>query len=75
MQRLYDKWLFFAPLGLILIGLGTSVTQDAATRKAAGRSWFWRGTLGLCVLNAGIAIFGDAVKDRALYEWRMQNRA
>lgn len=68
MQNRRTKWLLFAPLGLTLIGLGTSVTQDAATRKAAGQSWFWRGTVGLCILNAGIALFGDAVKERALME-------
>ncbi|MEZ4833149.1 MAG: hypothetical protein R2873_14390 [Caldilineaceae bacterium] len=43
---------------------------DAA--QGAGKSWFWRGTLGLCILNAGIAVFGDAVKERALLDWEQK---
>jgi hypothetical protein len=71
MNNHQQKWLIFAPIGLALIGLGVSITGDAATRKAKGRrfrEWFPQGTLGLIVLNAGISIFGDAVKHSALDE-------
>jgi len=73
MQDRFTKWLLFAPLGLTLIGLGMSVTTDATLRKGAGKSWFWRGTLGLCILNAGSAVFGDAVKERALLDWEQRS--
>lgn len=62
------KWLLFAPLGLSLIGLGLSVTLEAARLKTVGEPWFWLGTLGLVIVNAGVAVFGDAVKCRVLVE-------
>lgn len=69
----YDKWKKFAPLGLGVIGLGFSLTAEAAARKSRGapkRKWVPLGTVGLCVFNSGVAIFGDAVKHRALYEMK-----
>lgn len=62
------RWLTFAPLGLVLTGLGLSVTIDAAARRARGEAWFGRGTLGLTLFNAGLSVFGDAVKARVRYE-------
>lgn len=75
MNKPLRKWLIFAPIGLALIGLGVSVTGDAATRKAKGRrfrEWFPQGTLGLIILNSGIAVFGEAVKYSTLRESRRQ---
>lgn len=63
-----QKWLAFAPVGLTLIGLGLSITMDAGARKSRGESWFWRGTLGLCIVNSGVSVFGDAVKERVLLD-------
>ncbi len=62
------KWLLFSPLGLTLIGLGTSLISDAARAKNAGEPWFWYGTVALCVFNAGIALFGEGVKNAVLLE-------
>ncbi|MFN3265788.1 MAG: hypothetical protein ACK41E_03010 [Deinococcales bacterium] len=67
-MNLKSKWLFFSPLGLTLIGFGASLLLDAARAKNAGEAWFWYGTLALCVFNAGIAIFGEAVKCAVLLE-------
>lgn len=64
----YRKWLAFAPLGLATIGFGLSLTNEATLRKGRGESWVLYGTVGLCVTNVGVSIFGDAVKERALYE-------
>lgn len=67
----YDKWRLFAPLGLVSIGFGLSLTGEATLRKGAGapaRRWVLLGTLGLCAVNSGIALFGDAVKARARHE-------
>ena len=69
----YQKWQRFAPVGLATIGFGLSLLGNTMEHKAAGRAWFWRGTLSLSVINAGVAMFGEAVKSRALYEWAQQH--
>lgn len=68
----YEKWNAFSLIGLVIIGLGLSLTGDAIASKSKGKSWFVKGTIGLIVFNAGIAIFGEAVKARALYEWELE---
>ncbi|GAB4546012.1 MAG: hypothetical protein OHK0023_05150 [Anaerolineae bacterium] len=65
------SWETLAPLGLVLIGFGLSLTGEAMrmrTQKKGFLRWFLVGTIGLSVLNAGISVFGDAVKRRALRE-------
>lgn len=62
------KWQIFAPLGLTLIGAGISLTDHASFLKSQGEPWFWLGTLGLVVLNSGVALVADAVKNRVMYE-------
>lgn len=70
----YEQWNRNAPLGLICIGAGLSLVTHAAALKNQGRS-FWRwgllGTIGLVIVNSGVAIFGDSIKHRALYELKM----
>lgn len=54
-----------APLGLVLIGAGFSIAAEATLMKGAGKPlWDWviMGTVGLVLLNSGIAVFGEAVK-------------
>ncbi len=62
------KWLVFSPLGLALIGFGITLVTDAARAKNAGEPWFWYGTAALCVFNAGIALFGEGIKNAVLLE-------
>lgn len=60
-------WLL-APLGLVLVGAGLSISIDAALRRTAGAGrgrWVGQGTVGLVVLNSGLSVFGDAVRRRA----------
>jgi len=38
-------------------------------RRPSTWTWVALGTVSLVVLNAGLCLFGDAVKHRALYEW------
>jgi hypothetical protein len=67
----YQKWLLFAPLGLATIGLGASLLGHSIGLKVQGATpltWFAWGTVSLAVLNAGVAVFGDAVKHRVLHE-------
>jgi hypothetical protein len=71
----FQKWRLLAPLGLATIGFGTSLLGHSVQIKTEGvatLTWFLWGTLSLVVLNAGVAIFGDAVKHRVLYELRRQ---
>lgn len=65
-----------APSGLTLIGLGFSLTGEAILWKGAsapGWQWVLLGTAGLVIFNAGIAVFGDAVKRRFWFEWHTSN--
>ena len=61
------KWLICAVSSLMLIGSGVSVTGEAILCKGNGAPYFWIGTLGLILLNTGIALFGQAV----IYRCRM----
>ncbi|MFP4229258.1 MAG: hypothetical protein ACLFTE_10595 [Salinivenus sp.] len=73
-DRHYQKWKTLAPLGLVAVGLGASAVGQAALMKGDENTstWTWvaAGTVSLSVLNAGLCLFGDAVKHRALYEWK-----
>jgi len=67
----FKKWRLYAPLGLSLIGLGLSLLGHSIQLKTQGSSsliWFLWGTLSLVVVNGGLAVFGDAVKHRVLFE-------
>jgi hypothetical protein len=67
------KWRLLAPLGLAAIGMGTAIAAEASTWKRDGdQRWFWLGTAGLCLLNSGVALFGEAVKQRALLDADLQ---
>ena len=68
LNDLYNKWNRFSFIGLLLSGLGLSIIGDTIISKARGRGWFLKGTLGLVAFNAGLAFFGEAVKNRTLYE-------
>jgi hypothetical protein len=62
------KWLVFSPVGLALMGFGLTLVTDAARAKSSGEAWFWYGTLALTVFNAGVAFFGEGVKNAVLVE-------
>jgi len=68
----YQTWKTLAPLGLLGVGLGASLVGQSTilkSRRASTWTWVALGTVSLVVLNAGLCLFGDAVKHRALYEW------
>jgi hypothetical protein len=74
MDQHYQEWSENAPRGLLLIGFGVSLVGHASNLKQKGASalsWIVIGTLGLIVLNAGVAIFGEAIKHRTLYEQKL----
>jgi hypothetical protein len=74
MDQHYQEWNESAPRGLLLIGFGVSLVAHAAGLKQSRKpAWQWilLGTLGLIVLNSGVAVFGESVKHRALYEQKL----
>lgn len=74
--RHYRAWRTFAPLGLGVIGLGATLLGHSVGLKSGGAAfwtWFGWGTLSLVVLNSGVALFGEAVKHRALFEVKTQS--
>jgi hypothetical protein len=73
MQENYQKWSLYSVVALLLVGTGFSITGNAIIAKSRGRGWFWQGTLGLIVFNAGLAVLGEAVKTRALYETELNS--
>ena len=76
-ERHYEKWKTLAPLGLLATGLGASgVGQSTLMKGRDAPTWKWvaAGTVSLVALNAGLCLFGDAVKHRALYEWKQERR-
>ncbi len=67
----YRRWLLRAPAGLSLTGFGACLIAESAMLKfGGGPTWQWvlAGTLSLCVFNAGLCIFGDAILQRMRYE-------
>jgi hypothetical protein len=74
MDNNYQQWSEMAPRGLMLIGAGASIIAHAASLRSRGKSaWRWVvfGTLGLIALNAGVSVFGEAVKHRTMYESKL----
>ena len=73
MDEHHRKWRLFAPLGLAVIGLGASLLGHSIQLKTEGvttLTWFIWGTVSLIVLNSGVALFGEAVKHRALLDMK-----
>lgn len=67
-------WRRLAPLGLTAVGLGTSLVGEATLRKGRSEPFVLYGTAALCVLNARLCLFGEAVKHRALADWALAER-
>jgi hypothetical protein len=59
-QRLF--WMAQAVAGLLLTGSGLSVTIEAGLNKVQGNEWFWLGTFGLVLFQAGLCLVIDASK-------------
>ena len=65
-ERHLASWRRYAPLGLASVGFGLSLVGEATLRKGRGEPFVLYGTAALCVVNAGLCLFGEAVKHRAL---------
>ncbi len=74
---LYKKWQVFAPTSLLLTGLGLTLfgmTTNMVRNDVSFAKWFFPGLLSLIIFNSGIALFGEAIKSRTLYETRREAR-
>ena len=69
-QRHREKWAWLAPAGLVGMGLGVSLVGEATLRKGRGEPFVACGTLALCVLNAGLCLFGESIKHSVLADQR-----
>ena len=59
-------WARLAPAGLIAVGFGASLIGEATLRKGRGEAFALYGTAALVVFNAGLCLFGEAVRHRVL---------
>ena len=59
-------WARLAPAGLCAVGLGASLIGEATLRKGRGEAFVGYGTAALVVFNAGLCLFGEAVRHRVL---------
>jgi len=67
MNKNKKRWIFFATMGLILIGFGLCLVIDAAQIRQNGANtlkWIYYGTFSLVVFNSGISVFGQAIIER-----------
>lgn len=58
------RWLIQSVSGLLLTGTGLSMCIDAGLNKLSGEPWFWYGTAGLIVFQAGLSLVIDGVRFR-----------
>lgn len=64
MQKKTLRWLIQSVSGLLLTGTGLSMCIDAGLNKLSGDPWFWYGTAGLVVFQAGLSLVIDGVRFR-----------
>lgn len=68
-----EKWLVFAPLGLLAVGTGACLVNWAGGLKQQGAptaTWVGAGTAALVVLNGGLSLFGRGVAENVLHQLR-----
>ena len=71
------KWLILAPLGLVLIGAGLCIFNEAGEMMHHNEPfirWFLMGTYSLILVNGGIVAFGQAIvfKTQTIYRQEMR---
>ncbi|MEM1053992.1 MAG: hypothetical protein AAGI52_00580 [Bacteroidota bacterium] len=64
------KWKAMALPGLVGVAFAACAVGRATVKWQGGKPYFWHGTFALMCLNASLSVFGDAVKNRALYEMK-----
>jgi len=59
------RWFVQSVVCLLLTGTGLSLCIDAGLKKLSGDPWFWYGTAGLVVFQAGLSLAIDSIRFRA----------
>jgi NADH:ubiquinone oxidoreductase subunit 5 (subunit L)/multisubunit Na+/H+ antiporter MnhA subunit len=70
-QKFFRKWLIFASAGSILIAAGVILVSWSTLMVSTGAAfwkWFACGVGSTSVLMAGVAVYGNGIKNRILYE-------
>jgi hypothetical protein len=64
MEKNRKRWLIQSVAGLLLTGTGLSICIHAGVEKLGGADWFWTGTLGLVIFQAGLSLVIDGARYR-----------
>jgi hypothetical protein len=64
MKKNKKRWFVQSLAGLLLTGAGLSTCIHAGVEKFGGGEWFWTGTLGLVIFQAGLSLVIDGVRYR-----------
>jgi hypothetical protein len=55
----YEKWLLQMPAGFLLVSVGILVIMYSANKRASDEWLVW-GIISVTILNAGLALLGNA---------------
>jgi hypothetical protein len=64
MEKNKKRWFIQSVAGLLLTATGLSICIHAGVEKLGGEDWFWTGTLGLVIFQAGLSLVIDGVRYR-----------
>lgn len=64
MKKNIKRWFIQSVAGLLLTGSGLSICIHAGVEKLGGEYWFYTGTLGLVIFQAGMCLVIDGVRYR-----------
>ncbi|MEY3643761.1 MAG: hypothetical protein RLZZ207_455 [Bacteroidota bacterium] len=64
MKKNIKRWFIQSVAGLLLTGSGLSICIHAGVEKLGGEDWFYTGTLGLVIFQAGMCLVIDGVRYR-----------
>ena len=64
MDKNKKRWFIQSVAGLLLTGAGLSTCIHAGVEKLGGEDWFYTGTLGLVIFQAGMCLVIDGVRYR-----------
>lgn len=71
MNEHYQKWNNYAPRGLFMIAFGLFSLMRAIRAQNKNRgilNWGLQFLMAVVSINFGVATFGEAIKERVLYE-------
>ncbi len=73
-NRHYRKWILQMPLGFLIISIGILVIMYTANKKAEDE-WLMWGIVSLTIINAGLALLGNAIVHKVKSDLIQKNRS